>query len=171
MEQIVVVLAMHGAPPTDLPEQVMADLFGLHARLEHAPASERAALEARYAIIDAKVRAWPRTASNDPFHAASQELARALSLATGYQVIVGFNEFCGPNLDEALDQAVHSGGQPIVVITPMMTRGGEHSEIDIPEAIQSAEARHPGIQVRYVWPFEVTDVAQFLAANIERCLR
>ncbi len=56
----VIVLAMHGAPPNDFPERETAELFGLHARLEHAHEPERAALEHRHAELDAKMRAWPR---------------------------------------------------------------------------------------------------------------
>ena len=50
----------------------------------------------------------------------------------------------------------------------MMTRGGEHSESDIPAAIQRAQELHPGLTVRYIWPFDIAEVARFLAAQIAR---
>ena len=101
----VIVLVMHGAPPNDYPPREMAELFGLHARLEHAHGSERAELERRHAELDAKMRAWPRTPQNDPFWSGSHELAEHLGRGTGLQVIVGFNEFCAPSLAEALKRA------------------------------------------------------------------
>jgi len=52
-----IVLAMHGAPPNDFPQHEMAELFGLHARLEHMAGPERAALERRHAELDVKMRA------------------------------------------------------------------------------------------------------------------
>jgi sirohydrochlorin cobaltochelatase len=162
----VIVLAMHGAPPNDFPPHEMAELFGLHARLEHAIGAEHAALEHRHAELDAKMRAWPRTLQNDPFYAASQELAAHLAQAAGCEVVLGFNEFCAPTLDDALDEAVARGAEKVVVVTPMMTRGGEHATVDIPAAIQSAQERHPGILMFYAWPFEVSDVARFLAEQI-----
>ncbi len=164
----VIVLAMHGAPPNDFPQREVAELFGLHMRLEHAAGEERAALERRHAELDDKVRAWPRTAQNDPFYAASHELAASLHRVTGYQVVVGFNEFCAPSLDEAFDEAVAQGAEKIVVVTPMMTRGGEHAQDDIPAAIRRAQKRHPGLLAHYAWPFDVADVARFLAAQVER---
>lgn len=164
----VVVLAMHGAPPRDFPRQDMAEFFALHSQLERAGGGERAAVERRHAELEAKMRAWPRSAENDPFYAASQELARHLSQATGFPVVVGFNEFCAPSLDDALDEAVAEGAEKVVVITPMMTRGGEHSQVDIPDAIREAQERHPASTMLYAWPFEVSEVAQFLAAQIER---
>lgn len=164
----VLVLAMHGAPPTDFPREEISELFMLHGQLAHAPAARRATIEQRYAELDAKIRAWPRTPQNDPFWAASLELGAHLAQAAGCEVLVGFNEFCAPSLDETLDQAAVQGATEIVVVTPMMTRGGEHSEIEIPSAIEQAAGRHPGISFRYVWPFETGDVAQFLASQITK---
>jgi sirohydrochlorin cobaltochelatase len=164
----VIVLAMHGAPPNDFPRGQVGEFFGLHGRLEQVSGPERERLQRRHDELEAEMRAWPRTAENDRFWAASLELGAHLGEATGQEVLVGFNEFCAPSLDEALDQAVESGAEQITVVTPMMTRGGEHSEVDIPAAVRRAQKRHPGVTFRYVWPFKTQEVARFLAAQIER---
>jgi sirohydrochlorin cobaltochelatase len=164
----VLVLAMHGAPPNDFPRGQVAEFFGLHGRLDHAPGPERVWLQRRHDELEAEMRAWPRRAENDPFWAASLELAAHLRETTGQEVMVGFNEFCAPSLDEALDQAVEAGAEQVTVVTPMMTRGGEHSEVDIPAAVRRAQARHADVSFRYVWPFDTKEVAQFLAAQIEK---
>jgi len=162
----IIVLAMHGIPPNDFPEREMAEFFGLQARIKGVTEVERVALERRYSKLESKMRAWPRTAQNDPFYAASQELATQLSRTTGRQVIVGFNEFCAPSLDDAISRATARGAEKVIVITPMMTRGGKHSEVDIPAAVQAAQAQHPEIPILYLWPFKVSEVANFLAAQI-----
>lgn len=164
----VIVLAMHGIPPSDFPKPELMELFGLHARLDHATGPEHAALERRHAELDVRMRAWPRTAQNDPFYVGSQELAQHLSQATGYPVAVGFNEFCAPSLDEAFTKAIAQGAEQVVVVTPMMTRGGEHSESDIPTAIERAKSRYPTVPIQYAWPFDAAEVAQFLASQIGR---
>ena len=169
--QTIIVLAMHGAPPNDFPQREIAEWFGLHARLEHAAGAERTALERRHAELDAKMREWPRTAQNDPFYTGSQELTAHLSHATGREVILGFNEFCAPSLDDALDQAIAQEAEQVLVITPMMTRGGEHAEADIPAAIQRARERHPKTPIVYAWPFEASKVAQFLAVQVAQLSR
>jgi sirohydrochlorin cobaltochelatase len=166
--QTMIVLAMHGAPPKDFPQQEMAELFGLHTRLAHVDPAQQAALKQRHDALEAKMRAWPRTAANDPFYAASQELAAQLRSAAGCDVVLGFNEFCAPTLDEALDQAVEQGAERVVITTPMMTQGGEHATLDIPRAIQAAQERHPNISFVYAWPFAVSDVAGFLAKQVQR---
>ncbi|MBI3738336.1 MAG: CbiX/SirB N-terminal domain-containing protein [Chloroflexi bacterium] len=166
----VIVLAMHGAPPNDFPKNEIGELFGLHARLEHASEPERAALERRHQELEAKMRAWPRTSQNDPFFVGSLELASQLSQAAGLKVIVGFNEFCAPTLDEAFDQAIKQEAERVVVVTPMMTRGGEHSEVDIPNAIKRAQATYPNVEFIYVWPFDGARLAQFLAGQVSQFL-
>jgi sirohydrochlorin cobaltochelatase len=166
--RIAIVLAMHGTPPSDFPRQEMAELFDLRARLKHAAGPLDLSAEHRHAELDAKMRAWPRTAQNDPFYAGSEEMAKHLRRETGWDVIVGFNEFCGPSLDEALEKATTLPVEKVIVITPMMTQGGEHSKTDIPAAIHRAQGRHPDVPILYAWPFEVSDVAQFLAKQIGR---
>lgn len=168
MDRDFIVLAMHGMPPNDFPANEMAELFGLHARLAHAGETERAVLERRHAELETKMQMWPRTATNDPFYAGSQELAVHLGEVTGHKVIVGFNEFCAPSVGEALDDAVVQGAERIIIITPMMTRGGEHAEVDIPRTVQSARQRHLSIPIVYAWPFESAEVAQFLASQVAR---
>jgi sirohydrochlorin cobaltochelatase len=162
----VIILAMHGAPPSDFPPNETIELFNLHARLEHANEGESEALQERYQRLDAKIRAWPRTPENDPFYVGSVEIADRLRETTRLEVILGFNEFCAPSLDEAFELAMSHSPQKIIVITPMMTRGGEHSELDIPKAVEGFSTRYPQVAIEYIWPFDPADVAQFLAAQI-----
>jgi len=177
---------MHGAPPLDFPKGEMAELMGSHsydgqgdpdhsdhdhsiAESEHQDtAHDLQVRRQRLARLAAKLRAWPRTPENDPFYAGSQELAEHLAEASGCDVVVGFNEFCDPTVPAALDQAIARGAEKVVVITPMMTKGGEHSELDISSAVRSAQKRHPNVQVIYAWPFEVEVVARFLASQVKR---
>lgn len=167
----VIVLAMHGAPPLDFPQPELAEFFGLHARIGHG--EEGAAQDAprvRYKELEAKVRAWPRTPQNDPFYAGSLDLAEHLRRTSGLEVVLGFNEFCAPKLDDAFDRAAGIAGEKIIVVTPMMTRGGEHSAVDIPETIRRARDKHPTKQFIYAWPFATEDIARFLASQVSRFL-
>ena len=165
--KVVVVLAMHGAPPNDLPKDEFARFFALHARLHYAEGGDED-LHHRYAALDAKIRGWPRTAENDPFYAASQQMAEQLRETTGLEVVVGFNEFCGPTVEQAIEKAVARKAETIIVVTPMMTPGGIHAEIQIPATVRQAQERHPGVSIRYAWPFDLSEVAQFLAKRIHQ---
>ena len=160
--------ATHGAPPRDFLKGELTEWFGLHGRMEHASGAGRSALEGRHAELETRIRTWPRTVENGPFRASSLELGRLLSEATGLAVLVGFNEFCSPSVEEALEQAVAQSAARVVVVTAMMTRGGEHADRDIPAAIGHMRARYPGIRFVYAWPFEDEDVASFLASRVSR---
>lgn len=163
-----IVLAMHGAPPRDFPHNETAEMFGLHARLHGAQGPEADALARRHDEIEGRMRRWPRTADNDAFWAASHELADRLEERSGVRVVVGFNEFCNPSIEEAVALVVSGGAEDVLVMTPMMTRGGEHSEVDIPAAVERAREAHPGVDIRYAWPFDPDEVAEFLVQHARR---
>lgn len=161
-----IILAMHGSPPNDYSSSDLMEFFRLHMALEHGAEGFPQAMHHKHDELDSKIRQWPRTAENDPFWEASHKLAEELSKVTGNDVVVGFNEFCSPSIEESLEKAVMSGADDVVVITPMMTPGGEHSENDIPQSIARAKERHPHVSFRYAWPFELATVASFLAEQI-----
>ena len=164
----VIVLAMHGTPPIDFPKQELAEFFRLHSSVAEVNSENQESFQKRYSLLDNKMRNWPRNEQNDPFHTASQEMAAHLSEVTGYEVIVGYNEFCAPSLDEALQSAANKNAGKIIVATPMMTRGGEHAEKDIPAELNEFSKLHPQITVVYAWPFDTTRVAQFISEHISR---
>lgn len=166
----ILILAMHGSPPNDFPKRELGEFFALHARFESALTSMDEAGRSRYMELDQKMRRWPRTAANDPFHAASLSLAHLLSRESGLETRVCFNEFCAPTLEEAVAQAVKDGFERVIVVTPMMTRGGEHAEVEIPAQIQQLQSEYPDLHLIYAWPFEEKDIAQFLTAQVSRFL-
>ena len=167
----VIVLAMHGAPPRDFPSAELHEFFGLHARHEASGGQTPPAMAERYHDLEARLRDWPRTEGNDPFWAGSMALAKALRQASGHPVEVGFNEFCSPDVGTAMDAAIAAGAKRLMVVTPMMTHGGDHSEVDIPGAIAEARLRHPEVAFDYIWPFPLEDIAAFLVTQLERHLR
>lgn len=167
-----IVLAMHGAPPTDFPHAELGEYFQLHGQIEAAHHKHGngngadVAMAKRYAELDAKIRGWTRTEANDPFYAGSVALAYELEKQSGHKVVVGFNEYCGPSLEEAFEEAHAIGAGRVVVITPMMTSGGEHAEVDIPAKVEEAQRKYPDVGFLYAWPFERKQVAAFLASQV-----
>jgi sirohydrochlorin cobaltochelatase len=179
-----IVLAMHGVPPSDFPKQELAEYFRYHAAMEAAhhssPAGNSQTVQslsglsaeelARYQTLNGRLRAWPRDESNDPFIQSPLRIANTLKKETGMDVIVGFNQFCAPSLEDAFDEAAQANPRRILVITAMMTAGGLHGEIEIPAAIRAAAENYPEIEFIYAWPFGHRVVAGFLAAQVERYL-
>lgn len=52
--------------------------------------------------------------------------------------------------------------------TTMFTPGGSHSEIEIPELLDRLRQKHPGVELRYAWPFDLQQVAHTLAEQVRR---
>ena len=167
----VVLLVMHGIPPRDFPPQELSEFFMLHTRLERATGTERDHMLERYSALESKMRGWPRTPQNDPFFAASQEMAAGLSKATGYEVATAYNEFCAPDVEEALTQVAARGAGQIIALTPMLTQGGEHADVEIPALLKEFQAAHPSVSVVYAWPFDTAHVAKFLAEQVKRFVK
>lgn len=166
-----IVLASHGAPPNDFPHSEMGEYFRLHSQLEaehshHHGGQTTHDVKQRFEELDRKMRNWTRNEKNDPFYAGTVSLAKELEAASGLPVIVGFNEYCAPSLDEALELAVTKGASKVAVVTPMMTSGGSHSEQGIPETIRKARLLNPGMEFVYAWPFDRAAVAAFLASQV-----
>lgn len=165
-----IILTMHGAPPNDFPKRELGEYFSLHMQIENNPQRVDETQRQRYVELDGRVRTWPRTAANDPFHASSQTMAARLETETGLTTLACFNEFCDPSLSDAVHTAVDGGARRIVVITPMMTGGGEHAEVDIPEEIERLRDEFPDVELIYAWPFEPDTVTKFLSNQVQRFL-
>ena len=168
----IIVLAAHGAPPSDFPHPELSEFFKLHAQLEsshHAQGNGNAlAIQDRYAVLETKLRSWPRNDKNDPFFASSVALGRELERQSGMQVLVGFNEYCAPSLEDSLAWAAKSGADRVIVITPMLTAGGAHAAVDIPVTIKTVQTKNPDVEFIYAWPFEREEVASFLAQQVQK---
>lgn len=157
-----VILVGHGGVPKDCPPELIGEFKRLEAQSKGKPSPQ-------LAEADAKIRRWPRTPQNDPYKAGLEALAQALrSELKEHAVSEAYNEFCAPSLVEAVETAVAMGSYQITVISTMYTRGGVHSENEIPEILQELQRKHPGIDIRYVWPFDLKAVASMLAGEIRR---
>lgn len=163
MERLVLLVG-HGGVPTDCPPALVADFKRLEAAVKRDPAQKAA-----FDLADRKVRDWPRTPKTDPYKAGLEAVGTALRNALpGREVRLAYNEFCAPSLEDALEQAACDGAKDITVITTMYTRGGIHSEVEMPEILDAFRKAHPGVIVRYCWPFDLAEIGGFLAREVTR---
>ncbi|PWI48132.1 hypothetical protein CEE45_08180 [Candidatus Heimdallarchaeota archaeon B3_Heim] len=163
----IIILAMHGAPPNDFPSEEKNEFFRLHSKIEASSLSLSKESLNRYDYLEEKMRTWPRNEKNDPYFYGSLDIAEQLGIVTEKPVIVGFNEFCAPTILEAITQAVHEGATKIFVLTTMLTRGGDHSEKDIPEEVSKARMKFSAVSIRFLWPYNPLSIAHFLSQQIE----
>lgn len=157
-----VILVGHGGVPTDCPPALVSEF----KRLEVAAAGKPSpALSA----ADHRLRSWPRVGGNDPYREGLCVIAAELRQALPDHVVYeAYNQFCAPSLEEALELSVRNGAKSVTVISTMYTRGGIHSEREIPELLDRERARHPGVDIRYAWPFDVEAIAAFLGRHVRK---
>ena len=55
----------------------------------------------------------------------------------------------------------------ITVVPTMLTPGGSHSEIEIPEILEDLRGRHPSLEIRYAWPTDLGLMARMLADHLK----
>lgn len=160
------ILVGHGGVPKDCPGELVSELKRLEAQRRARGLPE---MSPREAEVDRQVRQWPRTADNDPYQAGLQSLARRLEARVApRRLVVAYNEFCAPSVEDAIDRLVAEGTKRITLVTTMFTPGGSHSEQELPEIVAFARHRHPGIEIRYAWPFDLDRAAAFLADQVAR---
>ena len=162
-----VVLVGHGGIPKDCPQDLVTRLKRLEAqrRAANLPPSQEEL------DLDTRIRRWPRTSATDPYQSGLVAVAEALRPhLDGALFAVAYNEFCAPTLEEAVDDLVGKGATQITVLTTMFTPGGSHSEMEIPEILEQLRPRHPGVELRYAWPFDLQLVAKTLVEQLRRWL-
>ncbi len=160
-----IVLVGHGGIPKDYPSELVTKLKRLEAQRRAAGMS----ISTEEQELDTKIRRWPRTAATDPYRFGLETVAAALRpQLDGALLALAYNEFCAPNLEESVEELIKKSATHITVTTTMFTPGGAHSEVEIPEILDSLRPRHPEIELRYAWPFDLQLIAKILAEQVRR---
>ena len=160
-----IVLVGHGGIPKDYPPELVTKLKRLEAQRRAAGTP----MSTEEYELDNKIRRWPRTAATDPYRVGLEAVAAALRpQLNGALFALAYNEFCAPTLEESVEELIKQGATHVTVTTTMFTPGGAHSEVEIPEILDCLGPRHPEIELRYAWPFDLELIAKILAEQV-RC--
>ena len=78
---------------------------------------------------------------------AAREVATMVQEMTGINIIeVAFREMHEPNIQQGIDTCVARGAKKILLI-PYFLFMGAHVQHDLPEEIEAAQKRHPGLEM------------------------
>jgi sirohydrochlorin cobaltochelatase len=158
-----VVLIGHGGVPKDFPSEKVGRLRMLEAGRQ----KNNTKMSDEEKKLDCEIRSWPRTPKNDPFHFGILSIAKHLQNKIGStKLVIAYNEFCGPSIEEATEQLVRENYKHVVFLTTMFTPGGVHSEFEIPATVDTLKKQYPNVQFEYPWPFNMDRVATFLSAQL-----
>jgi sirohydrochlorin cobaltochelatase len=159
-----VILVGHGGLPSDMPSEMVEKFMRVHkGRIKAGGPITKHERE-----LDAVIRKWERTPENDPYKTGLESLASHMEpMLEGHLLKTAYNEFCYPAIEDAVDELAKENVSKIIIITTMITRGGSHSEKEIPEELQTLCSKHPNIDIQYAWPFSMDAFALFLTAHIK----
>jgi sirohydrochlorin cobaltochelatase len=160
-----VVLVGHGGIAKDCP----AELVSRFKRLEAQRRAAGTPPSVQEQELDATIRHWPRTDATDPYKAGLEAVGAALRpLLNGALFALAYNEFCAPAVEESIEDLIRRGATEIVVATTMLTPGGAHSEIEIPEILHRMRGKHPSVAIQYAWPFDPVTIAEIFNRQVRR---
>jgi sirohydrochlorin ferrochelatase len=162
--QKAVILVGHGGLPKDCPREIIQQFKQLEreSKATGQPASPKER------DLDQRIREWPRSPENDPYKAGLEKLAERLEpLLEGALLVLAYNEFCAPTIEDAVAELAKREINRITVVPTMLTPGGSHSEIEIPEILDDLRARHPALEIRYAWPTNLDLMAGMLADHLK----
>lgn len=160
-----IILVGHGGIPKGFPAEIVSKL----KRLEAQRRATGQPMSAEELELDTKIRTWPRTPETDPYQAGLEALgAQMKPMVNGALFTLAYNEFCGPTLQQAVEDLIEEGAQSITVVSTMFTPGGSHSEYEIPEEMEELRKQHPDIILNYAWPYNLTHVSKMLMEHIEQ---
>ena len=158
-----IILVGHGGIPKDYP----GDLVSKLKRLEAQRRAAGQPMSAEELELDTKIRTWPRTPESDPYQAGLEALgAQMKPMVNGALFSLAYNEFCGPTLQEAVEDLIKQGAGSITVVSTMFTPGGSHSEYEIPEELEELRHKHPDVTLKYAWPYNLNHVSKMLTEHI-----
>jgi len=159
-----VLLVGHGGLPKDIPQQAVEGFMKIHKQRMRTGA----AITNEEKELEAVIRNWKRTPESDPYQAGLEKLASHMKpRLDGYILKTAYNEFCYPSIETAVDELAEESVSKIILITTMITRGGSHSEIEIPDELKDLSSKYPDIDFQYAWPFSMDSFALFLTDHIK----
>jgi len=159
-----VILVGHGGLPSDIPSEIVEKFMRVHkGRIKSGEPITEHEIQ-----LDTSIRKWNRTPKNDPYKTGLESLASHMEpMLEGHILKTAYNEFCYPSIEDAVEELAHENVSKIIIITTMITRGGSHSEKEIPEELHALCSKHPNIEIQYAWPYDMDVFASFLATHIK----
>lgn len=87
--------------------------------------------------------------SRDPRSAATITALteRLAQMRPDLRILPAFLDLSEPDLDAAVDRLVAEGHSEIVVV-PMLLTEAHHARVDVPRAVEAAQARHEGVRLQ-----------------------
>jgi sirohydrochlorin cobaltochelatase len=157
------ILIGHGGLPSDIPKKLVEDFMKVHKQRVRM----KTPITSKEKDLESIIRNWERTPESDPYKSGLEKLAAHLApKLEDYILKTAYNEFCFPSIEQAADQLAEENVTEVILITTMITPGGSHSEIEIPEEVDALRLKYPNINFQYAWPYDLDIFSNLLSEHI-----
>jgi sirohydrochlorin cobaltochelatase len=158
-----VILIGHGGLPSDIPKDLVEDFMKVHKQRVRM----KTPITAKEKDLESLIRNWERTPESDPYKSGLEKLADHLApKLEDYILKTAYNEFCFPSIEQAADQLAEENVTEVILITTMITPGGSHSEMEIPEEVDALRLKYPNMNFQYAWPYDLDIFSNLLSEHI-----
>ena len=165
VDKSAVILVGHCGIPSDLPSGIVEKFMRLHkSRIKAGTEITSEEIE-----LDNTIRKWERTPETDPYKSGLEDLATHMEpLLKNFILKTAYNEFCHPTIEQAIEELASTNNvSKIILVTTMITRGGSHSEQEIPEELEELRKKYNKIEIQYAWPFDIDTFALFMSTHVK----
>jgi len=158
-----VILIGHGGLPSDIPKELVEDFMKVHKQRVRM----KTPITSKEKDLESIIRSWERTPESDPYKSGLEKLAAHLApKLENYILKTAYNEFCFPSIEQAADQLAEKNVTEVILITTMITPGGSHSEMEIPEEVDELRLKYPNMNFQYAWPYDLDIFSNLLSDHI-----
>ena len=159
-----VILVGHGGLPSDLPSGIVEKFMRLHkSRVKAGTEITSEEIE-----LDNTIRRWERSPETDPYKSGLEDLAVHMEpLLKNFILKTAYNEFCYPTIEDAIEELASKSVSKIILVSTMITRGGSHSEQEIPEELEALRKKFKDMEIQYAWPFDIDTFALFMSTHVK----
>ena len=158
-----VILIGHGGLPSDIPKELVEDFMKVHKQRVRM----KTPITSKEKDLESIIRNWERTPESDPYKYGLEKLAAHLTpRLEDYILKTAYNEFCFPSIEQAADQLADENVTEVILITTMITPGGSHSEMEIPEEVDALRLKYPNMNFQYAWPYDLDIFSNLLSDHI-----
>ena len=158
-----VILIGHGGLPSDIPKELVEDFMKVHKQRIRM----KTPITSKEKDLESIIRNWERTPESDPYKSGLEKLAAHLTpRLEDYILKTAYNEFCYPSIEQAADELAEENVTQVILITTMITPGGSHSEMEIPEEVDALRLKYPNMNFQYAWPYDLDIFSNLLSDHI-----
>jgi hypothetical protein len=157
-KRIPLILLAKGNIPKDYPKDKLLEYYNLKFNLELGKEVNKSEFE----MLNEEIKRWQRNENNDPSYFMLLNLAEKINLTGKYLAEIAFEEFCYPDISEAILSLALRGYKFIIVIPIDYLSGISQETFNKIEELKSKL----NVEIVVAWPYSLTLLLDFIREHL-----